>query len=90
MDEPCDDDWLELPAPASAMQGHILAGLLQAQGIQARLDGAELAHLQGVVSPLAPVQLRVQRWQIDRARRVLADWARGVYAVGDDAAAPAG
>jgi hypothetical protein len=69
-------------APNDAM---VLAGCLEAAGIQVFMDNFDSAHVLGYLGAAVPIVLRVPTRQLDEARAVMAAFERGDFALDEDA-----
>lgn len=59
---------------ANSVEGHMIQGLLEQAGLDARVDGD---YLQGGAGELAPdglIRVRVAQEQYDRARAIIDEW----------------
>ena len=77
-DDGGDSSWIRLTSAANDIDAHLVGGRLEAAGVQCRFvkETRDLAAwLYGGSNPWAPVNVMVRRFDLEPARRVLAEIA---------------
>ncbi|MEM1448348.1 MAG: DUF2007 domain-containing protein [Planctomycetota bacterium] len=86
-----DSDYVVIHTASGYMEAKLLAGLLEAEGIAARVPGSELTDEVGMARKLvAAADVVVPGGDVERARDIVAAWKESKTPTDDAGDAPAG